>query len=221
MVLRKNIPPTASVVQEKSGGCLHSPAAERNLAQIIDLVNNYSPTAGNALEIASGTGQQIIELAATFPNLVWQPSDIDESRLDSIASRIHKRPLPNLLPPIKLDVTDTSWSAFCPNQDFVLLVNLLHLVSESEVKTIIGGIAQSLVQRGRCVIYGPFMRNGVLTSSGDKAFHQSLIGADPDIGYKDDAWILHLFRQHRLETVKIVEMPANNLAFVVEKNKPK
>ena len=59
--------------------------------------------------------------------------------------------------------------------------------------------------------------SSVLSSSGDKAFHQSLIEADPDIGYKDDAWMLDLFRQHNLELIKIVEVPANNLAFVIEK----
>jgi len=201
LVLRKNIPLTASVVQKKSGGCLYSPAAERNSAHIIELVRNYAPESGTALEIASGTGQHIVELAAAIPSLIWQPKQ-----------------LPNLLSPIRLDVTNKGWSAFCPNQDFILLVNLLHLVSEAEVKVITSEISQSLAEKGRCVIYGPFMRNGVLSSSGDQAFHQSLIEADPDIGYKDDAWMLDLFRQQILKIIKILEMPANNLAFVIEKD---
>ena len=197
----------------------HSPAAERNSAHILELVCSYSPTAGNALEIASGTGQHIVELAATLTELVWQPSDIDNARLNSIASRSLAKQLPNLLPPIRLDATDKGWSALCPNQDFILLVNLLHLVSKTEVKAIVNGVSKSLAQGGRCVIYGPFMRNGVLSSIGDKAFHQSLIGADPDIGYKDDVWMFDLFQKHKLETVKVLEMPANNLAFVMEKDK--
>ena len=218
MVLRKKIPSTASVVQEKNGGCLHSPAAERNSAHIVKLVCNYAPVSGNALEIASGTGQHIVELAAAAPDLIWQPSDIDDTRLNSIVSRSLTKQLPNLLPPIRLDVTEKGWSALCPNQDFVLLINLLHLVSAAEAKAIISGISQSLAEDGRCVIYGPFMRNGVLNSSGDRAFHQSLIEADPDIGYKDDAWMLDLCCQHKLELIKIMEMPANNLAFVVQRN---
>ena len=198
---------------------MHSPAAERNSAHILELVCSYSPRSGNALEIASGTGPHVVELAATLPELVWQPSDIDDSRLNSITSRSLAKQLPNLLPPMKLDVTDKGWSALCPNQDFILLVNLLHLVSKTEAKAIVNGISQSLVQGGRCVIYGPFMRNGVLSSIGDKAFHQSLIGADPDIGYKDDVWMFDLFQNHKLETVKVLKMPANNLAFVMEKDK--
>ncbi|NBT41601.1 MAG: DUF938 domain-containing protein, partial [Alphaproteobacteria bacterium] len=105
----------------------------------------------------------------------------------------------------------------CPNQDFILLVNLLHLVSAAEVRAIVSGISQSLAENGRCVIYGPFMRNGVLSSSGDEAFHQSLIEADPDIGYKDDAWMFDLFSRQSLKIIKTLEMPANNLAFVMEK----
>jgi hypothetical protein len=217
LVLRQKLPSTASVVLKTSGGQLHSPAAERNSAHIIELVCSYAPKSGSALEIASGTGQHIVELAAAVPRLIWQPSDIDETRLNSIASRSLAKQLPNLLPPIKLDVTNEGWSALCPNQDFILLVNLLHLVSEAEVKAIISGISQSLAEDGRCVIYGPFIRNGVLSSSGDQAFHQSLIEADPDIGYKDDACMLDLFRQRSLKIIKILEMPANNLAFVMEK----
>lgn len=217
MALRKDIPSTASVVKEKSDECLYSPAAERNSAHIIELVCNYAPESGKALEIASGTGQHIVELATAVPSLIWQPSDIDETRLNSITSRSFAKQLPNLLPPIRLDVTDKGWSASCPNQDFILLVNLLHLVSEAEVKAIISGISQTLAEDGRCVIYGPFMRDGVLSSSGDRAFHQSLIEADPGIGYKDDAWMLDLLRQQSLKIIKILEMPANNLAFIMEK----
>ena len=131
---------------------------------------------------------------------------------------VSQKQLPNLLPPIRLDVTDKGWSALCPNQDFILLVNLLHLVSAAEVRAIISGISQSLAEDGRCVIYGPFMRNGVLSSSGDKVFHQSLMEADPDIGYKDDAWMFDLFSRQSLKIIRTLEMPANNLAFVMEKD---
>ena len=218
MVLRRNIPATASVVQKMNGDRLHSPAAEKNVRHITKLVCSVSPKNGAALEIASGTGQHIINLAAAIPNLTWQPSDIDDVRLNSIVSWSYEKQLPNLLPPIKLDVTDEGWSVLCPDQDFILMVNLLHLVSESEAKVIIGGISHSLMPGGRCVIYGPFMQDGFLTSDGDKYFHQSLVEADPDIGYKDDKWMLDMFQNYNLEIVKIANMPANNLAFVIEKN---
>ena len=135
-----------------------------------------------------------------------------------VSSRNFKKQFANLLPPINLDVTTIGWSDLYPKRDFILLVNLLHLVSEGEVELILAGISQTLSPRGRCIIYGPFMRNGVLTSAGDEDFHRSLIEADPDIGYKDDQWILELFEKHGLGTVEVLEMPANNLAFVLQKN---
>ena len=221
MVLRQKLPPTASVVQKTSLGQLHSSTAERNVRDIIRVVCEYSPSSGNALEIASGTGQHIVELAAAVPGLIWQPSDVDPDRLASITARSSEKQLVNLVPPINLDVTTTDWADLCPKQDFILLVNLLHLVSEGEVELILAGISQALNPRGRCIIYGPFMRNGVLTSVGDEDFHCSLIDADPEIGYKDDQWIFGVFQKQNLQTIKVIEMPANNLAFVIEKGTAK
>ena len=63
----------------------------------------------------------------------------------------------------------------------------------------------------------PFKRNNELTSAGDQIFHQSLIQADPQIGYKDDAWMTTQFKEVKLELLKVVPMPANNLAFIYEK----
>jgi len=221
LVLRQKLPPTASVVHKTRLGQLHSPAAERNVGDIVRVVCEYSPSSGNALEIASGTGQHIVELAAALPSLIWQPSDVDPDRLASITARSSEKQFANLLPPVNLDVTCTAWADLCPKQNFILLVNLLHLVSDDEVELIISGISQTLSPRGRSIIYGPFMRNGVLTSAGDEDFHRSLIEADPEIGYKDDQWILQLFQKQDLQVVKVVEMLANNLAFVIEQGTTK
>ena len=122
MVLRKNIPSTASVVQEKSDGCNCIRLLQQEIQpKSLSLFAITAPVNGNALEIASGTGQHIVELAAAVPSLIWQPSDIDETRLNSIATRSLAKQLPNLLPPIRLDVTDKGWSAFVPQ-------SRLHLV---------------------------------------------------------------------------------------------
>ena len=62
------------------------------------------------------------------------------------------------------------------------------------------------------------MRNGELTSDGDRNFHISLTQTDPDIGYKDDLDMLTLFSKSGLSCLEEVEMPANNLAFVLKKD---
>ena len=111
------------------------------------------------------------------------------------------------------------WSSEHTNQNFVLLVNLIHLISVSEARTIIGEISLALVPGGRSIIYGPFKRDGKLTTPGDKSFHQSLKEADPEIGYKNDTWMIDQFKIAGLALLRIQKMPANNLAFVVEKHR--
>ena len=96
-------------------------------------------------------------------------------------------------------------------------MNLIHLISEDEAKILISEISAALIPGGRSIIYGPFKRNDELTSASDQTFHQSLIEADPQIGYKNDAWMTAEFKEAKLELIKVVPMPANNLAFICEK----
>ena len=65
------------------------------------------------------------------------------------------------------------------------------------------------------------MRNGELTSEGDRKFHFSLTQTDPDIGYRNDLDMQKLFSKSGLSCQEKVEMPANNLAFVLKKDSSK
>ena len=81
---RNNIPTTVCVSNMEGDGRLNSPSAVRNTEPIVELVRNSAIKSGNALEIASGTGQHVVKLAAALPLLNWKPSDVDESRINSI-----------------------------------------------------------------------------------------------------------------------------------------
>ena len=61
------------------------------------------------------------------------------------------------------------------------------------------------------------MRAGELTSEGDRAFHASLTAQDGEIGYKDDREIIAMMQAAGLDLVRVVEMPANNLALVARR----
>ena len=67
---------------------------------------------------------------------------------------------------------------------------------------------------GTLVIYGPFKRDGQLTSDGDQRFDAELRGADPQIGYKDDTQVAEALARAGLSLAEMVDMPANNLALV-------
>jgi hypothetical protein len=98
-----------------------------------------------------------------------------------------------------------------------VLVNLLHLISSPAAERTLTEIIQALAPGGRAVIYGPFKRDGALTSAGDSRFDAELRAADPTIGYKDSAAIQRWIAAAGASLVEIAQMPANNLAFVIEK----
>ena len=218
MVYRTKLPATASVAESQGDGRLFAPAAERNSAPIVNLVKQIAPQSGKALEIASGTGQHIVQLALSLPNIVWSPSDVEEERLKSISAWVKSEKLLNIKPPTYLDATETGWAKSLPQFNFIILVNLLHLISWNETEILISELSLTLKTKGIALVYGPFMRNGQLTSKGDKSFHNSLIQTDPDIGYKNDLEMLNLFSNSGLLHLETVEMPANNAAFVLQKD---
>jgi hypothetical protein len=217
MVYRTKLPDTASVAVSQGDGRLFAPSAERNSAPIVNLIKRIAPESGNALEIASGTGQHIVQLALSLPNIIWSPSDVEGERLKSISAWVESENLLNIKPPMYLDATETGWAKSLPKSNFILLVNLLHLISWDETETLISELSIALKTKGIALVYGPFMRNGQLISEGDKNFHTSLIQTDPDIGYKNDLEMLTLFSNSGLVHLETVEMPANNAAFVLQK----
>ena len=214
---RQNLPNTASVANYESEGRLNAPSAVRNAEPIVDLVRKTASKSGSALEIASGTGQHVVKLASALPLLNWQPSDVDEARIKSIHCWSADQHLTNLKPPCLLDATAEGWAEEHHGQDLILLVNLLHLISTKETKILVKEMSKALASNGLSIIYGPFMRSGKLISKGDMAFHHSLINTDPDLGYKNDVDMLNLFGEVGLVHLSTEKMPANNLAFILQK----
>ena len=214
---RQNLPETASVANYEGNGRLNAPSASRNTMPIVELVRKTVLKSGKALEIASGTGQHIVKLASALPHLCWQPSDVDEARIKSIRSWSDDERLKNLKSPCLLDATEEGWASEHRDQDLILLVNLLHLISTRETKVLVKEMSKALVSRGLAIIYGPFMRSGKLISKGDMEFHHSLISTDPNLGYKNDIDMLKLYDEAGLIHLSTENMPANNLAFILQK----
>ncbi|WP_425043358.1 DUF938 domain-containing protein [Primorskyibacter sp. S87] len=212
--MTRKLPPTASIATPGEGARLVAPSAERNSRALCDLLEQMAPRSGRALEIASGTGQHITAFASRLPNLHWQPSEIDADRRASIDA--YSVGVDNVATAISLDATVPGWSKRHSGQDLIVLINLLHLISDDEVFTLIREAAQALAPSGRFVIYGPFKRGGELTSAGDERFHASLAEQDPEIGYKDDFDMIDQLQDAGLEMVSVVEMPANNLSLIAQ-----
>ncbi len=213
----RKLPPNASVATQGQDGRLVAPAASRNADALCDLVARYAPPSGRALELASGTGQHAAAFAGRLPGLHWQPSEVDAERRNSID--VYARGLPNVAPAVDLNATAEGWHQHHGERDLIVLINLLHLISWAEVQTLVAEAAQALRSEGILILYGPFMRNGTLTSDGDRRFHGALIQQDTEIGYKNDTDMIDLLQGCNLTMVDTVEMPANNLAFIASKPK--
>ncbi len=195
-------------------GRVSAPSAERNAGPILDLLRRHAPASGTALEIASGTGQHIAAFAAALPGIDWTPTEADPDRFASIEAWRAASRCPNLRLPRALDATSLPWPRELRGFDLILLVNLLHLISEAEAENILTGIASALAPGGRFLLYGPFRRDGRLTSDGDASFDARLKAQDPAIGYKDDRWVRDRAGVAGLHLHEVTDMPANNLAFL-------
>jgi len=198
---------TTSKVVEDAEGKLIAPAAERNRAPILDVLLPKMPRRGDVLEIASGTGQHIAALAAHRPDLTFHPSDPDPTRRASIDA--HCRGLPNVAPAGDIDAGQPGW-AIQDAADMVLVVNLLHLISDGELSVLLDEASQALAPGGLLAIYGPFLRDGQPTGDADRAFDANLRAQDPMIGLKDIDVVRTVLNVLELK-VEVVEMPANNL----------
>lgn len=212
-----NLPDSPARNEPSEDGKLFAPSADRNVEAIENILQEFLPAQGRVLEIASGTGQHISHFAKTFPNLHWIPSDPDPLRRMSIEAYRKGANLDNIDAPIDLIATTTHWPENLGQFDAVLLVNLLHLISEQESRQLIQNVARALSPQGHFILYGPFTRADEFSSESDEAFHASLIAQDPDIGYKDDFDVVEWIMDAWLEPKILLDMPANNLTIVSQK----
>ena len=181
------------------------PSAARNLSGILAVLQTYD-LQGRLLEIASGSGLHAGHIAPHFPDLIWQPTDLDAENFASI--RAWTSGAANVVPPVQLDATAAGWGAAYDPQDAILLINLLHLIPDTGAQTLLSELP--LAVGGRAFVYGPFLRGGKTTSDGDAAFHASLRDQDPRLGYKDVDWVCHILQARGL-SISVQDMPANNL----------
>lgn len=197
-------------------GRMFAPAAGRNRDAIGALLTEYLPKDGKVLEIASGTGQHISHFAQNFSNLNWQPSDIDVKRRASVdAWRVYLR-LENLAIARHIDIGVKGWADELSRVDFIMMVNLLHLISQADMLNFMKGTANLLEKGGQVFIYGPFMREGILTSAGDEKFHADLKAQNSLVGYKNIEGVIDNLLGFGFEVKARIKMPANNLALIAQ-----
>ena len=186
----------------------HSPAAERNAEPILAKLRCVLPITGQALEIASGTGQHAVRFASALSGIEWLPSDTDPEALRAIRARVERAGLPNLRPPVTLDVQTREWPL--DHADAILCVNLLHIAPWAAMRGLLTGAARCLPSGGVLAIYGPFRIAGEHTAESNARFDVHLRARDPQWGIRDVEDVAATATEHGLDHDETIALPANN-----------
>jgi SAM-dependent methyltransferase len=190
-------------------------AAARNREPILSVLRDRLPPSALVLEIASGTGEHAAWFSAALPAVTWQPTDRDPEALNSIAAWRDTAGLPNLLPPLALDVSADTWPIAAA--DAVVAINLVHISPWTTTIGLIAGAARVLNAGGLLFLYGPFREGGLHTAASNAAFDADLRARNPSWGVRDLDEIIMLAKGHGVEFAERISMPADNLVVVLRR----
>jgi hypothetical protein len=191
---------------------LHSPAAERNRDPILRVLERVLPARGKVLTIASGSGQHDVHFARAFPELTFQPSDVDEEAIASIALHRAEANLPNLAKPIRLDVTEEPWPI--EQADAVVNINMIHISPWTACEALLRGAARILERDAVLYLYGPFIIEGRELEPSNADFDRRLRASNPEWGLRVLGEVVQAASRYGFRFEERVEMPANNNSII-------
>ncbi|XP_064318289.1 methyltransferase-like 26 isoform X2 [Phalacrocorax carbo] len=182
-------------------------AAERNKGPILAVLREYVGSGAHAgpgvlqvLEVGAGAGLHAVHFAQALPQTRWQPSDIDPQALRSITAYTEAMQVPNVLPPILLDVSQgwETWGGTQPaTLDLLVSINMMHIAEL------------------RCT--EPYAVDGQISPQSNVDFDRSLRQRNPAWGLRDTALLRQLAEANGLRLERMVDMPANNKSLIFRK----
>jgi hypothetical protein len=192
-----------------AGAKRSAPAALRNREPITAVLGEWLPAEGLVLEIASGSGEHVVHFARAFPDLEWQPSDVDEGALHSIAAWREEAGLANIRPPIRLDTRDAEWGV--GECAAIFSANMVHISPWASALGLLDGAVVLLPVGGSLILYGPWLKDGIEAAPSNLAFDADLKRRSPEWGLRrvGDFSAEAAARGLALSTTR--PMPANNL----------
>jgi len=188
-----------------------SEACEQNKQPILAVLQQHFADVQNVLEIGSGTGQHAVFFAAQLSHLQWLTSEVAEFHA-GIHAWLAEARLPNVLPPLELNVNQPDWPV--AQVDAVFSANTVHIMGWPSVQNMFAGIGRVLRPHGVFCLYGPFNYQGVYTSESNARFDVWLKQRDPHSGIRDFEALDELAQQNGMRLYADHTMPANNHTLV-------
>ena len=199
-------------------GRLDAAAFHRNHQPIWTVLQPFlAGKSGDVVEAGSGTGQHVVHFARETPGIVWWPSDLNEQHLKSIAAWRAHAGLPNIRPPLRIDLSDPAWCSAMHDGSgpgrltAVFCANVIHIAPWRVAEGLFEGAGRYLQANGRLFLYGPFKRDGKHTAVSNAVFDTSLRENNAEWGVRDIADLQALASRAGLALTETFEMPANNL----------
>jgi SAM-dependent methyltransferase len=205
----------------EADGRLDAAAFHRNHQPIWAVLGKFlEGQSGDVLEAGSGTGQHVVHFARHAPDIIWWPSDLREAHLKSIAAWRAQAGLPNIRPPLRIDLSDPDWFSAGGGPGKLLAIlcaNVIHIAPWRVAEGLFAGAARHLRDDGRLFLYGPFKRDGKHTALSNAVFDTSLREHDAEWGVRDVSDLARLAGSVGLTLRESVPMPANNQILVFER----
>jgi SAM-dependent methyltransferase len=209
----------------ETDGRLDAAAFHRNHEPIWAVLEKFlAGKSGVVVEAGSGTGQHVVHFATRAPDITWWPSDLNERHLKSIEAWRTHAGLPNIRPPLQIDLTDPAWfpemhDGSGPTELLaVFCANVIHIAPWRVAEGLFAGAARYLRSDGRLFLYGPFKREGKHTALSNAVFDTSLREQDPEWGVRDIADLEKLAEAGGLALIETAEMPANNMILAFQRS---
>lgn len=198
----------------------YAPATQRNRDSIFETLVSVLPPAGNILEIASGTGEHAVYFASKLKNYQWIPSEPDAMRQKSIDAWRKFYYSSNCRSSMNIDVLNPTWTEGLKNLEIIAIVNInmIHISPWEACLGLIKGAGNLLPSGGILYLYGPYKQRGKHTAPSNQLFDESLCLQNQAWGVRNLEDVIDISQQQGLKFMKIVNMPANNLSVIFQKN---
>ncbi|MEN7342748.1 MAG: DUF938 domain-containing protein [Pseudomonadota bacterium] len=196
-------------------GLRSSPACERNIGVIGDVLCDWFADRELILEVGAGTGQHAAHISGRLGGAQWQPTDLSPD-VETIVGWAESAQASNVLAPVALDVTDLQQWQQVGEPDALFTANTLHIMPWPATEDLFGGFASIARDHALIAVYGPFHAGGMATSESNAQFDASLRSQSASMGIRDIEAVRAVAAAAGFVERAHYAMPANNNILIWE-----